>query len=127
MAPHLTGVELDLVTQAAAQGKDANDILALVSAGRRKSKTPPPKVWAIRRAIQGMTHKRGTAIAWTFLGRRMDEWTKSSYRLDIHGRRWIKQALAWIFMKDVGRRHGRRSISLVFVMNPVEDVAVQIN
>ena len=34
-APHLTGVELDIVTQAAAQGKDANDILALVSAGRR--------------------------------------------------------------------------------------------
>ena len=34
-APHLKGVELDIVTQAAAQGKDANDILALVSAGRR--------------------------------------------------------------------------------------------
>ena len=86
MAPHLTGAELDIVTQAAAQGKDAHDILALVSAGRRKSKTPPPKVWAIRRAIEGTIHKRGTA--WEMLGR--------------HGRRWENQALASIFIEDVG-------------------------
>ena len=52
----------------------------------------------------------------------MDEWTESSYRLDIHGRRYINQALAWIFMEDVGRCHARRVISFEFVMNPVEDV-----
>ena len=59
MAPHLAGAELDLVTQAVAKGKEASEILALVVAGRRKSKTPPPKIWAIRRAMLGSTHKRG--------------------------------------------------------------------
>ena len=61
MAPHLTGIELDLVTESVAKGKEADDILALVVAGRRKTKTTPPKIWAIRRAMQGSTHKRGVA------------------------------------------------------------------
>ena len=52
---------------------------------------------------------------------------KSSSRLDIHERRWINGALAWIFMKDVGRRHGRRSISFVFEAILVEDVAIKRN
>ena len=42
MAPHLTRIELDLVTESVAKGKEADDILALVVAGRRKTKTTPP-------------------------------------------------------------------------------------
>ena len=59
MAPHLTGAELDVVAHSVAQGMDANAILKVVVAARKQSKTAPPKVWAIPRATQGTTHKRG--------------------------------------------------------------------
>ena len=59
MAPHLAGAELDVEAHSVAQGTDANAILKVVVAARKRSKTAPPKVWAIRRAMQGTTHKRG--------------------------------------------------------------------
>jgi hypothetical protein len=62
MGPHLTGTKLDLVQETVAKGKKANDILALVVAGRSNTKMPPPNIWAIWDAVQGSTdstHKRG--------------------------------------------------------------------
>ena len=59
MAPHLCGAELDMVTKAVGKGKEAAEILAAISQKRRKSKIAVPKIWDIRRAIAGLTHKRG--------------------------------------------------------------------
>ena len=59
MAPHLSGQELDIVTRAVARKKSSSAILALITKQRRKAKQEPPKIWAIRRAMAGGTHKRG--------------------------------------------------------------------
>ena len=59
MAPHLTGGELDAVRQGVAQQLTATDILAAISKARKKEQVPPPKIWAIRRAMTGATHLRG--------------------------------------------------------------------
>ena len=58
MAPHLTPAELDFVVKSA-RTKSSSEILAGISAARRKRKVEVPKVWAIRRALAGATHKRG--------------------------------------------------------------------
>ena len=59
MAPHLTGGELDAVRQGAAQQLTATDMLAAISKAWKKERVPPPKIWAIRRAMTGATHLRG--------------------------------------------------------------------
>ena len=59
MAPHLTGGELDTVRQCVARKMSANDILAAITAARRKARVDPPKIWAIRRAMAGATHLQG--------------------------------------------------------------------
>lgn len=59
MAPHLSGAELDLVTEAVAKGKSSESILADIASGRKKRGVDAPQIWAIRRAMSGATHKRG--------------------------------------------------------------------
>ena len=59
MAPHLCGVELDMVTKAVGQGKEAPEILKAISQRRRKLKIAVPKVWAIR---------RGSGFSWAWAG-----------------------------------------------------------
>lgn len=61
MAPHLSGAELDLVTHAVSKGKSSDAILAEIAALRKKSGVEAPRIWAIRRAMTGATHKRGRA------------------------------------------------------------------
>ena len=63
MAPHLTGAELDLVTCSVAKKKTASEILQAIAKGRAKAKVEAPKIWAVRRAMVGATHKRGAAEA----------------------------------------------------------------
>ena len=58
MAPHLTQSELDLIQARASCRWCACDILAEVAAIRDKEGVEPPKVWAVRRAMRGRTHKR---------------------------------------------------------------------
>ena len=57
MAPHLSASELDVVTSGVAKKKSAAEILKIIIKGRKK--VDAPKVWAIRRAMAGVTHKRG--------------------------------------------------------------------
>ena len=59
MAPHLTNHELDQVTVCVAKGMGAKEILAVIAKQRRRAKVDPPKIWALRRAVAGATHKRG--------------------------------------------------------------------
>ena len=59
MAPHLTPDELDMITVCTAKGMSAEDICNAISKRRASAKTAAPKVWAIRRAMAGATHKRG--------------------------------------------------------------------
>ena len=48
-----------MVTALVAKQKDAHEILAAIAKRRRRSKLAEPKVWAIRRAMAGATHRRG--------------------------------------------------------------------
>ena len=59
MAPHLTNDELGLITRSVALKKTAAQIHSAISRTRRKGKVDPPKIWAVRRAMAGVTHKRG--------------------------------------------------------------------
>ena len=61
MAPHLTPDELDMITVCTAKGMSAEDICNAISKRRASAKTAAPKVWAIRRAMAGATHKRGSS------------------------------------------------------------------
>ena len=63
MAPHLGNVELDMVTRLSADKKSPEEILADISKRRRKMKIVAPKIWAVRRAVAGVTHKRGVVEA----------------------------------------------------------------
>jgi hypothetical protein len=63
MAPHLDNVELDMVTRLSAEKKGPEEILAAISKRRRKMKIATPKIWAVRRAVAGVTHKRGVVEA----------------------------------------------------------------
>ena len=59
MAPHLTAKELDIVAQAVGKRKNAGEVHRVIVARRLKEGVPPPQIWAIRRACQGATHRRG--------------------------------------------------------------------
>ena len=59
MPPRLTADELDMITMCAAKKMSAEDIREAISKRRAAQKIAPPKVWAIRRAMAGATHKRG--------------------------------------------------------------------
>ena len=59
MAPHLKNDELDFITKQVAWRKTATDIHAELARRRLKDKLDPPKIWAVRRAMRGSTHKRG--------------------------------------------------------------------
>ena len=63
MAPHLDNVELDMVTRLSAEKKGPEEILAAISKRRRKMKIATPKIWAVRRAVACVTHKRGVVEA----------------------------------------------------------------
>ena len=55
---HLNNDDLDHIAEQAALRKTAGEILEKLARRRRKTKTEPPKVWAVRRAMRGATHKR---------------------------------------------------------------------
>jgi hypothetical protein len=57
-APHLTDEELDFIHEKASLRWCADDILAEVARLRSKAGIMAPKVWAVRRAMRGHTHKR---------------------------------------------------------------------
>ena len=59
MAPHLSPVELDEITVSVANGKTAQAILSAIAKRRARAKIDAPKIWAVRRAMAGATHKRG--------------------------------------------------------------------
>ena len=59
MAPHLSGHELDQVTTCVAKGMCAQEILDVIATLRSRDDVDPPKIWAVRRAMAGSTHKRG--------------------------------------------------------------------
>ena len=59
MAPHLSPIELDLVTTLISKKYSSRDILAKITEQRRREKVEPPKIWAVRRAMAGVTHRRG--------------------------------------------------------------------
>ena len=63
MTPHLDNVELDIVTRLSAEKKSPEEVLANISKRRRKMKIVAPKIWAVRRAQAGVTHKRGVVEA----------------------------------------------------------------
>ena len=48
-----------MVRQCVAQRMGAKDILAAIAKERRKQRVPVPKIWAIRRAMAGVTHLQG--------------------------------------------------------------------
>ena len=57
MAPHLTPTELDQIAGMRQQRPAA--ILQAINAARERQEIEPVQVWAIRRALKGVTHKRG--------------------------------------------------------------------
>ena len=59
MAPHLTGVELDLMRQCFGKNQSLKDIHANISAKREAKGIEAPKIWAVRRACRGFTHLLG--------------------------------------------------------------------
>ena len=59
MAPHLSPGELDLITTLVAKKYSAADILTKIKKLRQREKVEPPKIWAVRRAMAGVTHRRG--------------------------------------------------------------------
>ena len=58
MAPHLSGEELDIVVHKLWMEWTPKEIHRVIAADRRKKGIEPPKIWAIRRACQGATHRR---------------------------------------------------------------------
>ena len=44
MAPHLSGAELDLVTESVAKGMASDAILAAIAEGRKKAGVEPPQL-----------------------------------------------------------------------------------
>ena len=61
MAPHLAPAELDLITQCVAKRMEAPQIWNSIAKLRKKAKVELPKIRVIRRAMAGITHKRGKA------------------------------------------------------------------
>ena len=61
MAPHLAPAELNLITQCVAKRMEAPQIWDSIAKLRKKAKVELPKIWVIRRAMAGITHKRGKA------------------------------------------------------------------
>ena len=59
MAPHLSGGELDTVRRCAAQRMPAPDTLAVIAKDREQQGVAAPKIWAVRRAMAGVTHLQG--------------------------------------------------------------------
>ena len=59
MAPHLSPGELDLITTLVAKKYSPADILTKIKKLRQREKVEPPKIWAVRRAMAGVTHRRG--------------------------------------------------------------------
>ena len=57
MAPHLTPTELDQIAGMRQQRPAA--ILQAINAARERQEIEPVQVWAIRRALKGVTRKRG--------------------------------------------------------------------
>ena len=58
--------ELDFIAQSLGRGLRAHQILNAVNRKRRASKTKPLKIWAVRRAMKGNTHKRGRVFKRVF-------------------------------------------------------------
>ena len=61
MAPHLTNQELDYVAQQVGMHKPISDIHQVLSKQRSRAGIDAPKIWAVRRAARGRTHRRGPA------------------------------------------------------------------
>ena len=59
MAPHLTPEELDFVASSMVKRLTAKEIWSRLKEGRDSSALTMPKIWAARRAMAGVTHKRG--------------------------------------------------------------------
>ena len=59
MAPHLSGGELDTVRRCVAQRMPASDTLAVITKDREQQGVAAPKIWAVRRAMAGVTHLQG--------------------------------------------------------------------
>ena len=59
MAPHLSAAELDVVRQCVAKKMLAQGILNIIAKARKKAHVDAPQIWAIRRAMAGVTHRRG--------------------------------------------------------------------
>ena len=59
MAPHMTDRELDQVTQWASQGLGTADILDRLTTARKRRKEHPPTAKTVRRAMTGVTFRRG--------------------------------------------------------------------
>ena len=59
MAPHLSPEELDLVAGYVAKRLTAKEIWTQLKLHRDSASIDMPKIWAVRRAMAGVTHKRG--------------------------------------------------------------------
>ena len=61
MAPHLSPVELNLIMECLGRRQSLKDIHEVIKLEREAGGIEPPKIWAIRRACRGATHRRGRA------------------------------------------------------------------
>ena len=58
MAPHLTPMELDIVMICLGNKMEAQAICDIIAEGRARAGIAAPKIWAVRRAMAGATHRR---------------------------------------------------------------------
>ena len=89
MTPHLDNIELDMVTRLPAEKKSPEEILAAISKRRRKMRVGAPKIWAVRRAQAGVTHKQGVVEA---RGRKKNWNAVQTHRVFVKRRKMIEKA-----------------------------------
>ena len=88
MAPHLTPLELDLITDFKAAGKGAVEIHAALESKRKKRGIRAPSLPNLRRVIKGETYKRGQVER---RGRKPKVTTRQAHAISNHRRALIKK------------------------------------
>ena len=88
MAPHLTPLELDLISDLKAAGKGPVEIHAALESKRKKRGIRAPSLPNLRRVIKGKTYKRGQVER---RGRKPKVTTRQAHAINNHRRALIKK------------------------------------
>ena len=89
MAPHLSPEELDVVADMISRQAEATTVHAALCKTRKRRGVAPPKIWAVRRAMRGRTHKRSRVET---RGRKAALTPAQARRLDASRRKLITNA-----------------------------------